>query len=149
MLYGAVKEGNTELVRLLLQCGANVNAKPRGASPPLCKAYSSGYRDIFRMLPESPDITVDVTPPGDTTTLWHAAKKANWNTVRALLSKGTKVEFKPSGGTTALWYTAVRGDRETADVLLHHGAKVDVSLLGQTPCCGKRSVRETRQWPSS
>jgi ankyrin repeat protein len=71
------------------------------------------------------------------------------DTVRALLSKDAKFDSKASGGTTVLWHTAVRGDRETADVLLHHGAKVDVSLLGQTPCCGKRSVRETRQWSSS
>lgn len=49
-LYRAVKEGNTELVRLLLQCGASVNAKPREASPPLCKAYPSGYNEIFPML---------------------------------------------------------------------------------------------------
>ena len=70
--------------------------------------------------------------------------------MRALLSKGAKVDSKASGGTITLWHTAVRGERETADVLLHHGAKVDdVSLLGQTPCCGKRSVRETRQWSSS
>jgi len=40
VLYGAVKEGNTELVRLLLQCGANVNTKPSAASPPLYEAYS-------------------------------------------------------------------------------------------------------------
>ncbi len=54
------------------------------------------------MLPESPDITVDATPPGDNTTLWHGAKKVNGDTMRALLSKGTIVDSKAFRGTTAL-----------------------------------------------
>lgn len=124
-LYGAVKEGNIELVRLLIQYGANVNVKPSGGAPALCKAYSNGYRDIFRMLLESPGVDVNATPPGDTTTLWHAAKKVDRDTVMALVNKGAKVDAKPSGGTTALWHAATRGDRETANVLLQHGAKPD------------------------
>lgn len=129
-LYGAVKEGNTELVRLLLLYGANANARPSGGSPPLCKAYSNGNKDIFQMLLERTDINVDATPPGDTTTLWHAAKKVDRDTVKALLSKGAKVDARPSGGTTALWHAAIRGDREIADVLLQHGAKVDAKPPG-------------------
>lgn len=129
-LYGAVKEGNTDLVRLLIRYGANVNAKPSGGSPPLCKAYSNGYKDIFRTLLESPDINLDTAPPGDTTTLWHAAKKVDRDTLKALLSKGANVDAKPSGGTTALWHAAVRGDRETANVLLQHGAKPDAKPPG-------------------
>ncbi|KAK4694790.1 hypothetical protein P7C71_g2846, partial [Lecanoromycetidae sp. Uapishka_2] len=132
-LYGAVKEGNADMVRLLMQYGANVNAKPSGGSPPLCKAYSNGYKDMFRLLLESPYINVDATPSGDATTLWHAAKKVDRDTVKALLGKGANADAKPSGGTTALWHAAVRGDRETADLLLQHGAKVDAKpSSGQT-----------------
>ena len=129
-LYEAVKEGNTDIVRLLLSHGANVNAKPGGAAPALCKAYSNGYMEVFRMLLDSPNIIVDATPPGDTTILWHAAKKVDRETVKALLSKGANVEAKAPGGTTALWLAATRGDRETASELLQHGAKVDVKPPG-------------------
>ena len=129
-LYTAVSKGDKTLVRWLLDHGANANAKPGGCQPALFKAHSNGHKGVLEILLESPDINVDATPPGGTSTLWHAAENLDREILQALLSRGAKADAKPPGGATAMYRAAVRGDLQTTEMLLLHGAKADMSPPG-------------------
>ena len=63
-----------------------------------------------------------------------AAKNADRDALRALLSEGTGVNVAEVDGTTALHWASYRDDVESADLLIHAGADVNATNdLGATP----------------
>ncbi|KAI0547932.1 hypothetical protein F4679DRAFT_597153 [Xylaria curta] len=92
----AIETGNTEIVRLLLQKGAEVNEPARFGimRTPLQKAAELNNVEIITLLLEN---------------------GAEVNAPPALL-----------GGATALQFTAIHGNCELAMTLLEHGARLDV-----------------------
>ena len=131
-LYTALANGYIEVVRLLLDRGANADCTPPGGQPALYKAYDNNYTEIVWLLLDSEGIRVDATPPGGSSTLYKAAENGDKVTVRALLSVGASVDVRPPGGVTAMYRAAGRGDIEMAEILLMFGAKVDVTPPGGT-----------------
>ncbi len=129
-LHTAVSRGERLMVQLLLSHGANPNAKPSGGQPALFIAYKNGYKEIAQILLEAPGLDVDATPPGGTSTLWHAAEAVDREILQLLLDHGAKVDAKPPSGATAMYRAAVRGDLRTAELLLAYGAKVDAKPPG-------------------
>ena len=130
-LYSAVVKRDKSLVQLLLSHSANPNAKPSGGQPALFKAYKNGHKEILKILLEAPGIDVDATPPGGTSTLWHAAEAVDREILQLLLNHGAKPDAKPPGGVTPMFHAAIRGDMQTTKALLQHGAKVDAKPPGR------------------
>src|SRR5438045_3025978 len=63
-----------------------------------------------------------------------AAKNADRDALRTLISKKVDVNASEPDGTTALHWAAYRDDMDSADLLLRAGAKVNaVTDLGVTP----------------
>ncbi|KAL8665799.1 MAG: hypothetical protein Q9202_001921 [Teloschistes flavicans] len=129
-LYTAISKGKTEMVKLLLKCKADLNKRPSGSEPALYRAVAKQYDDIVHLLLQQPNLRIDDTPPGGTTTLYLATKKGNVELVRELLAAGAKVDARPMGNNTAMFESAKRGDYGVCRILLEHGAQVDARTTG-------------------
>jgi hypothetical protein len=89
------------LARLLLQAGAQVNARHQGLTP-LCRAASSGFLDVVAVLLAAPGIQVDAAEEEQgRTPLWIASAKGHLGIVRALLKAGAEAGRMCSGCTPA------------------------------------------------
>ena len=96
-LTRATLNGNTEVVRLLLKYGANVNAK-----------------DNSQWIALDGNTALDI-----------AAWKGYTNIIDILLKYGANVNARQKDGGTALMSTAIIGHTDVAELLLKHGANVN------------------------
>jgi ankyrin repeat protein len=105
-LHFACFRGKPEAARLLLDHGAQVNAKNYRGETPLHLVSRGEY--------DSPDDGVRI--------------------VELLLERGTDLNSQDNVGWTPLHAASYTGKPEITQVLLHHGAKVDAENdLGETP----------------
>eukprot|EP00281_Chroomonas_sp_CCMP1168_P021765 CAMPEP_0206221394 /NCGR_PEP_ID=MMETSP0047_2-20121206/5390_1 /ASSEMBLY_ACC=CAM_ASM_000192 /TAXON_ID=195065 /ORGANISM="Chroomonas mesostigmatica_cf, Strain CCMP1168" /LENGTH=351 /DNA_ID=CAMNT_0053644123 /DNA_START=107 /DNA_END=1163 /DNA_ORIENTATION=- len=139
-LMMAAKSGQTDVVRFLLEKGANVNLRNNEENTALMLAADGGHTDIVRSLLEN-GAQVDMkgewsmggvrVQSGEKgTALMLAARKGYSEIVSALLEKGANVDLQSSpSGWTALILSAEDGHTEVVGALLMHGengAKVDL-----------------------
>lgn len=124
-LYLAAKNSHVELVRLLLEHGADPNFKGSSNWTPLFEAAANGDEDIVRlMIQRGADINLKDTL--DRTPMFYASKGPegkNQAVVRLLLEHGAD----PNSKEKAYWYTplfipAILGDVSVVRMLLEHEA---------------------------
>lgn len=127
-----------EVVRLLLDRKADVDAPPREKGTALQRASGSGMGSIVKLLWRC---GADINTPAGTfgTALQRAADHGHLEIVRFLISKG--VDINAAGGPfgTALQRAAERGHAEIAKELLKAGALVNSGANGtplQKACAG-------------
>ncbi len=135
-LYRAVSGSRDALVRVLLEAGADVNARGILNGTPLMTARKPG---IARLLLEA---GADVTLRRDAnfTALKVAVEEDRPKIVDLLIEFGADVDEVPAG-TTPLMIAASRGKLAAARRLLRHGAQLEiVDSIGQTALF--RAVRE-------
>jgi len=116
----ASEKGYTEIVKLLLDKGADVNVKeiPDGITA-LMWASQGGYTEIFKLLLEK-GADVNAKRKDDRTVLWIASWYGHIDIVKLLVDNGVDVNVN-SDGIDALWW-ALRGGRvEIAKLLLNKG----------------------------
>ena len=119
-LHYAALYGNVESVRILLEHGADVNARNKSEATALI--YAAYNFDKTRLLVEKgADVNAHSTS-GMTPLLVAVSVHGNLATVRYLLEKGADV--KPAGpiGSDALQTAALKGDAEMVRLLLQKGA---------------------------
>ncbi|WP_164522222.1 ankyrin repeat domain-containing protein [Halocella sp. SP3-1] len=121
-LVFAVDCGNSGIVKLLLEAGANVN--DYSGWDALRKASQKGYSEIEKLLLEA---RADINATGDEgwTALTWAASKGYLEMVEVLLETGVDVNFRDDNGWTALIWAAYKGYPEIVEVLLEAGADVN------------------------
>jgi ankyrin repeat protein len=96
----ASSNGNAEIVQILIENGADVNARLKNT----------------------------LTPYGFTTPLWAAANyKGDVQTIRELLSAGAFIETRDMDGETPLMAAARRGDVEVVKTFVAAGAQVNAT----------------------
>lgn len=91
-LISAITTGDDELVQLMLQRGASVEARCVDQITPLMHATNHGYPSILELL-LSKDAQVDTTTAG-WTVLHRAADMGNTPMVKSLLAKGADIEAR-------------------------------------------------------
>lgn len=121
----ATREGNVEVVKLLLNHGARVYARNRYDETAIMLAAWHGHDDIIDMLlawgAELGPNRKGWTP------LIYAAHAGRCDTLYHLLDLSTaEVDIKTSAGMTALMYAAREGHPECVKSLLRAGADMDV-----------------------
>jgi hypothetical protein len=130
----AVVGGHTDVVRLLLENGANPSVRhPANWGNPMCNAAVRGFNDIIILLHKAGiDINMGAGS-SNRTPLMHAAEYGREHTVELLLELGADTEAE-SHGWKALTY-AVRGGHEgIVRLLLTRGTLIntdDRSKLSQ------------------
>ncbi len=138
-LHLAVEKGHLDIVTLLLEHGANIEARydgdPFDGYSPLSIAVLKGHLDIAKLLldhganTETRDIC-NGTPLHHTAHCWgHLVDHA-----KLLLDRGAHVDAQDCYGNTTMHFAAGNDNLLVIQVLIAYGAKIDISnAMGQTP----------------
>lgn len=124
-LHIAAREGFLKVAKLLLDNGAEVNAKDGSEAQPLHRACEEGHEELVKALCEHKD--TDVTQKDEDG--WYPIHLAIWarleaDTIQLLLGSDNKcIDEKARGaGWTPLNMAVYRGYAKLASTLLEHGA---------------------------
>lgn len=131
-LFWASWNGHVEIVTMLLDNGADVNAKNNDGNTALMLASKKGQTEIVSMLlAAGADVNAKVIYGN--TALIVASGNGHKEIVAILLEKGADVNIKSDFGGTALMLASLRGHTEIVAKLLEKGADVNAeNNYGQT-----------------
>lgn len=114
----ASKYGNLEIVKYLLEKGADIEAKDKNGMSPLILASKNGNLEIVKYLFEK-GVNVEAIDKEERTCLMIASIKGHLNIVEFLLEKGADIEAKNKKGETALIKASLAGHLDIAEFLLN------------------------------
>jgi ankyrin repeat protein len=122
----AAEKGNIDIVKLLLEHGADVNGtESKYGSAPLHFAAQKGYLDVVKLLL---DYGADINQLNDqgTTPLHFAAEGGNIDIVKLLLEEGAEdINDTNDHGNTPLNFAAINGHIDVVKLLVESGANVN------------------------
>lgn len=129
----AVEVGNAELVRVVVDAGADVNETLYPAAP-LTMAALNGYTEIVETL-VSARADVNVSDPMGGTPLRWAVERGHLAVARILLAHGAEPRYVESSlGRSLLHLAVLAGRPEVVDQLLERGASPNATdNHGRTP----------------
>jgi ankyrin repeat protein/fermentation-respiration switch protein FrsA (DUF1100 family) len=128
-LLEAVKEGDTDKLKTLIERGADPNAKDILGSPALIGAACAGHTEMVETLLSA---GADVNAKGalvDSTALICACSEGHAETVKALLAAGADVNAKNEYGQSALYLGAQGCHIDSVKALLAAGANVNAKTM--------------------
>jgi len=118
-------EKHQQVVRLLLDHGADINIADKDGVTPLQHARARGFSEIERiLLTAQAQSHVDAVRARDARMI-SAAGQGDIGAVKRLLAQGASVHARDDQGRTALVAAAYRNDLAIADVLMQAGADVN------------------------
>jgi hypothetical protein len=124
-LAQAASQGNLELIRILLNAGADVNGRNREGLTPLMQASTQADVEVVQSLLDA-GAKIDLRDDDGQSALHHAADEADAEVLKALLDAGASVDARDEAGRTALMVAAENGDEDNVLVLLKAGASVNL-----------------------
>lgn len=132
----AARNGNTELLKLLLDRGANVNARTssdESGTSALDEVATDGRLELVRLLLDR-GAEIKHKKKGFTA-LHKAAMNGRLEVMKLLLQKGAIAEALETHCTTALHKAAMVGATDSVKFLLSHGFLIEATSLnkGNTP----------------
>lgn len=122
----AVEAYNVDVVKLLLDGGANPNLKDRNNATPLMTACMSGQRDVVEALLAAKADPAIKNPSG-ATALHCAVMMGQYEITELLIKAGVDVNAKDNAGQMPLSVAQSRNQPEIADLLKQHGATAPVT----------------------
>ncbi|NWJ10085.1 ASB3 protein, partial [Crypturellus undulatus] len=121
-LFLAVEKGHTDIVKLLLQHGANVNGRHTWAGwSSLHGASSEGHIEIIKILMEK-GADKEYENDSGITPLFIAAQYGMLESLRMLISYGANVNCQAKDKATPLLIAAQEGHAKCVELLLSEGA---------------------------
>ncbi|OLQ12301.1 Kinase D-interacting substrate of 220 kDa [Symbiodinium microadriaticum] len=124
-LFCACCEGHVEIVRLLLEAGANTGAKSSGYTA-LIFSSKEGHIEIVRLLLEA-GADLEAGEPDNCTPLIWASDEGHAEVVHLLLEADADLDRADDHGHTALMRASRAGHVEIVRLLLEAGANKDAS----------------------
>lgn len=131
-LWCAVFSGNLDIVKLLVQRGAQVNHVTRSKSTPLRGACFQGRLDIVKYLVHH-GADVNMTNNFNNTCLMISAHRGHKDIVEYLLVEGAEPNCQALCGATALHYAADNGSLDICRLLIEFGSELLKNEHGMTP----------------
>lgn len=132
-LYPAVWNGDANMVKLLVNKGADVNYSPEKDYPLLHHAVWMENTDIMRVLLDH-GANIDIKDQDGKTAFRHALDAADRQMVDLFIAKGANVNAKGRDNSTPLHQAAISGRKGIVEILLANGADVTVKDgRGRTP----------------
>ena len=116
LLRLAARGGHTQLVKLLIGKGADVNARNRDGNTSLHWAAEKGHIEVVKLLLEK-GANVNVQDIHGRTPLYWAAQYGYTEIVKLLLEKEADVNAKDNDGKTPLHSAALKGHSEVVKLL--------------------------------
>ena len=113
--------GYTEIIRILLEYGADINAQNDVGATPLHWAANQGYSEVVCVLLEQ-GADPNIPNNGHATPLHRAVQAKSAATVRLFLEHGVDVDAVDKMGKTALQYAQDRMYDEIVTLFLAHSA---------------------------
>ncbi len=118
--------GHADVVKLLLERGANAATIDRDKDTPLMKAATQGHVAVVRLLVGAKGVDVNARGNGGgTALLFSASRPSGYETVEALLAKGADVNARNDAGMTAVILASAYGRVPTLEVLFEKGGDVN------------------------
>jgi ankyrin repeat protein len=117
-------EASKAIVQLLVEKGANVEARDRYAATPLLLAARKGYHVIVQLLLEN-GANIEARDISDRTSLSLAAGNGDNVIILLLLKKGANIETRDHYGETPLSLATGNRHATTVLLLLKRGADID------------------------
>ena len=122
-LHYAVRHGRTNVAQLLIESGADVNAKHDYGKTPLHCAAEQGHTELAELL-IARGADVNEKDKFDMTPLHWAAYDGQTEMAELLIARGADVHAKEkSMGWTPLHHAIMRGHKDIAELLRKHAAK--------------------------
>ncbi|XP_034938412.1 L-asparaginase 1-like [Chelonus insularis] len=133
VLHIACCEGDINMVKALLEMGANVHIKDRFDRTPLTEAVENDYHEIIKLLRQcGAHLHEDPVILGQK--LCNAAASGNLKRLQSFQIAGANLSQADSSGRTALHNAALHNRPGIASFLLKNGSDVEnIDLLGHTP----------------
>ena len=129
----AIRSGNVDIVKLLIEEGADLTHE---RFAPLPNAVSSGNLEMFKLVSEELKGTDAVDEEEAMATSLHsAARQGHKEIAEHLIANNANVNWKNRGGTAPLHQAAGGGHEEIVKLLITNGADVNISgnNYGWTP----------------
>ncbi|KAM3510890.1 hypothetical protein MY11210_005493 [Beauveria gryllotalpidicola] len=121
------------IVKMLLEKGANIDAKDNDGRTALSYVAEKGHEAIVKLLLEK-GANIDAKDNDGRTALSYVAEKGHEAIVKLLLEKGANIDVKDNDSRTPLSYVAEKGHEAIVKLLLEKGANIDVKDNdGRTP----------------
>jgi ankyrin repeat protein len=115
----AAAKGNLEMIKLLVQHGAEINLS--GWNPLIYAAWQ-GKTDVVKYLLEK-GADIDSVSPNGISALMMAARGGHFDTVKLLLWEVADANLRSEDGMTALTWALKGGNTDIADLLKQAGGK--------------------------
>ena len=132
-LHEAADRGHVSIAELLIDYGANSDARTHGSMTPMHNAVLGHHTDVVKLL-LARGASVNAALANGLTPLHQAAMKGYSDIVEILLDKQAEVNAQSQSGRTPLHWAALNGHVEIAKLLLEKGASPDLQdELGRTP----------------
>lgn len=134
-LIWAAENGHAEVVELLLEAGANIEAKDErfGQSPLICGARK-GYTEVIEVLLKAGANTEAQDEVFRQSPLIWAAENGLGAAIELLLKAGAIIETKDEAfGYSLLVWAAENGLAEATELLLKAGANIEADIGGKSP----------------
>ena len=144
-LMFAARGGYTEVARLLIARGADVNGQTRTGEVPKFRppASNSGSKGAGIVRGGWPERGSRDPIPGAKTSLLYAAREGHLATVQLLLSSGANIEQADADGVTPLIMAILNNQMAVAQLLIENGASVRASdWYGVTPLWAAVDLRD-------
>ena len=145
-LHWAAEKDHVEVARLLLDAGADIEAKTNWGDTPLRWAATLGNSnvaelllargahgfnlDIAAALGKLDDVKTmidsETDPSVGSHALYSSARNGHTEVVKYLLDHGAAIDTKGFLGATGLHWAAINGHRETVELLIARGANLKI-----------------------
>jgi hypothetical protein len=113
--------GYTEIARMLIQAGVDINAQDKDGATPLMKASKEGNTEVVELLMEA-GADIHARDKDGATPLMKASGGGNTKVVELLMEAGADINIQDSDGRTALLSAAQFGHKEIVQLLREAGA---------------------------
>jgi ankyrin repeat protein len=137
-LHNAARAGNAEIVRLLFQAGAKVDAKTRSSLTPLHEAARRGSVDVVKLLLAA-GAPANIGDRKNETPLYDAVLGGNLEIVKLLLASGADVN-KSGWRYSPLGAAVSQGTPQMVSLLIASGADVNAEVANNYVTSNLRSL---------
>ncbi len=129
-------DDNLEIIKYLIDHGADVNAQDSNETSPLIIAANFNSNVLAEILVSSPKIDLNIFTKHNLTPLHIACKKGNLEVVKTLCNGGDNINLNilgDEGSWTPLYSATTKDQAEVMKVLITSGADVNIPRDDGTP----------------